>query len=445
MKIQPTSYALLAALAIAGSACDNHVLVGNNNPDGSTTGTAGVTGTGSAGTTSTGAGGSVTGTGTDGGTSTGAAGAPVPGTGSGGGTGTVTRVVKPLVISGQEAITRITAVIWNDKPDADLMQQAAQGHFTTTSDLYGAIRQVLADPKAATGVGAFYRWWLDLPLVATLVKDPTLYPAFTTALQADMASETETFGVKVTLDLNGSYGMLMTAPMSFINARLAALYGVANIQGDALTQVNLDPKERAGLLTQPALLALWSDPARTDPSRRGTRVLEKIFCRPIPPPPANIPPAAALTPGMTQRQATEAISTTLAACAACHNLMDPPGLVYENFDAIGRWRTTDNGQPVDVSGLSIGIASGLNVSIADAPVVVNGPIELANVAAQAASSQQCMAQQWLMYALKLMYTLNTSTQIDALVADVYPIFKSSGFNLKELIVSVLTTDAFLAP
>ncbi|HEY2730310.1 MAG TPA: DUF1588 domain-containing protein, partial [Polyangia bacterium] len=225
----------------------------------------------------------------------------------------------------------------------------------------------------------------------------------------------------------------------------AALYGVANVQGDALTQVNLDPKERAGLLTQPALLALWSDPARTDPSRRGTRVLEKIFCRPIPPPPANIPPAAALTPGMTQRQATEAISTTLAACAACHNLMDPPGLVYENFDAIGRWRTTDNGQPVDVSGLSIGIASGLNVSIADAPVVVNGPIELANVAAQAASSQQCMAQQWLMYALKLMYTLNTSTQIDALVADVYPIFKSSGFNLKELIVSVLTTDAFLAP
>src|SRR6266404_6336365 len=216
MKIQPTSYVLLAALAIAGSACDNHVLVGSNTPDGSVTGAAGGISTGTAGA-------SVPGTGSGGTTSTGAAGGPVPGTGSGGGTGTVTRVVKPLGISGQEAITRITAVIWNAKPDADLMQQAAQGHFTSTSDLYGAIRQILADPRAASGVGAFYRWWLELPKMATLVKDPKLYPTFTPALQADMASETETFGVKVTLDLNGTYGMLMAAPMSFINARLAAL------------------------------------------------------------------------------------------------------------------------------------------------------------------------------------------------------------------------------
>ncbi|HEY2732212.1 MAG TPA: DUF1592 domain-containing protein [Polyangia bacterium] len=437
MKIQPTSYALLAALAIAGSACDNHVLVGNNNPDGSTTGTAGVTGTGSAGTTSTGAGGSVTGTGTDGGTSTGAAGAPVPGTGSGGGTGTVTRVVKPLVISGQEAITRITAVIWNDKPDADLMQQAAQGHFTTTSDLYGAIRQVLADPKAATGVGAFYRWWLDLPLVATLVKDPTLYPAFTTALQADMASETETFGVKVTLDLNGSYGMLMTAPMSFINARLAALYGVANVQGDALTQVNLDPKERAGLLTQPALLALWSaEPTGTHPSFRGTTMLEKVFCDAVPPPPPSIPPSPAPSAGMTQRQVTEAISGQAALCAACHVIMDPPGLAYETFDSIGQWRTTDNGQPVDVSKLRL-------INVVDQPVTFNGPIELANVVAQAPTAQQCMVRQWEAFVLGKTSADALDSTID--LNDAFAVFKSSGFNLKELIVSVLTTDAFLAP
>jgi hypothetical protein len=434
MKIQPTSYALLAALAIAGSACDNHVLVGND-PDGSTTGAAGATGTGTAGATGTGTAGA-TGTGTAGGPGTGSGGGSVTGTGSGGTTGTVTRVVKPLVISGQEAITRITAVIWNDKPDADLLQQAAQGHFTSTSDLYGAIRQVLADPRAAKGVGAFYRWWLDLPSVATLMKDPTLYPTFTPALQADMANETETFGVKVTLDLNGSYGMLMTAPMSFINARLADLYGVPNVQGDALTQVNLDPKERAGLLTQPALLALWSETARTDPSARGTRVNEKVFCVDVPPPPANLPPAAMLAPGMTQRQATEAISTTVASCGACHALIDPPGLVYENFDAIGRWRTTDNGQPVDVSGLRI-------PNITDTTVVVNGPIELANVTAQAASSQKCMVRQWEAFALGKPNADALDSNID--LNEAYAVFKATGFNLKELIVSVLTTDAFLAP
>ena len=192
----------------------------------------------------------------------------------------MTRVVKPLGISGLEAITRITAVIWNDKPDADLIQQAAQGHFTSTSDLYGAIRQMLADPRAAIGVGAFYRWWLELPTVATLKKDPALFPTFTPALQADMANETETFGVKVTLDLNGSYGTLMTAPMSFINARLADVYGVPNVQGDALPQVNLDRKQRAGLLTQPALLALWSAvPTGTIPSLRGTISLREGLLR----------------------------------------------------------------------------------------------------------------------------------------------------------------------
>ena len=413
MKVQSTSYALLAALAIAGSACDNHVLVGDTTPDGSVTGAAG-------------------------GMSTGTAGASVPGTGSGGGTGTVTRVVKPLGISGQDAITRITAVIWNDKPDADLMQQAAQGHFTSTSDLYGAIRQILADPRAAAGVGAFYSWWLELPKLATLMKEAMLYPAFTPALQADMANETETFAVKVTLDLSGTYGMLMTAPMSFLNARLAAVYGVPSIQGDALTQVNLDPKQRAGILTQPALLALWSTATTgTHPSMRGTIMLEKVFCDLVPPPPPSIPSSPAPSAGMTQRKVTEAISTQSPACGGCHLIMDPPGLAYENFDSIGQWRTTDNGSPVDVSGLQ------LSQQTLGEPVSFNGPIELAAIAAQAPAAQKCMVRQWEAFVLGKTSASALDSNID--LSDAYAVFKATGFNLKELIVSVLTTDAFLAP
>jgi hypothetical protein len=411
MKIQPTYYALFIALAIAGSACDNRMLVGTN-PDGSVTGAAGTTATGTAG-------------------------GSVPGTGSGGSTGTVTRVVKPLGISGQEAITRITAVIWNDKPDADLMQQASQGHFTSTSDLHGAIRQVLADPRAATGVGAFYRWWLDLPKMATLMKDPKLYPTFTPALQADMANETETFGVKVTLDLNGSYGMLMTAPTSFINARLAAVYGVPNIQGDALAQVSLEPMQRAGLLTQPALLALWSSaPTGTHPSLRGTVMLDKVFCMQVPPPPPNLPASSTPPLGTTQRQLTEGLSAESAACASCHLIMDPPGLAYENFDSIGQWRTTDNGQPVDVSKLHI-------INVVDPAVTFNGPIELANIVAQAPTAQKCMVRQWEAFVLGKASANALDSNID--LNDAYAVFQATGFNLKELIVSVLTTDAFLAP
>jgi hypothetical protein len=436
MKIQPASYALIAALAVAGSACGNRFLVGGNDPDASSTGTAGASSTGSAGASFTGSAGASF-TGSAGGPGTGSGGGSVPGTGSGGSTGTVTRVVKPLGISGQEAVTRIAAVIWNDKPDADLMQQAAQGHFTATSDLYGVIRQVLADPRAAKGVGAFYRWWLDLPSVAKLLKDPKLYPTFSPALQADMANETETFGVKVTLDLNGSYGMLMTAPMSFINARLAAVYGVPNVQGDALVQVNLDPKQRAGLLTQPALLALWSSaPTGTHPSYRGTTMLEKVFCSPVPPPPPGLLPSPAPPVGTTQRQITDAISAQSPACGACHVIMDPPGLAYETFDSIGQWRTTDNGQPVDVSKLHI-------INVVDPAVFVNGPIELAAVAAQAPEAQKCMVRQWEAFVLGKASADALDPNLD--LNEAYLVFKGTGFNLKELIVSVLTTDAFLAP
>ena len=412
MNGHPTSYVVAVLLAAAGTACGNRILVGES-PGGSPTGAGGDPVLGAAG-----AGGTIA--------------------GSSGTSGAATRQVKPLRISGADAITRVAAVLWQDKPDADLMQQAAAGHFTSTSDLYGAIRQMLADPKAAKGVGAFYRWWLDLDRVATDMpaKDPALYPAYTPALAADMANETETFGVKVTLDLDGSYTMLMTAPMTFLNARLADVYGVPNVQGDDLRQVDLDPKERAGLLTQPSLLERNSYGLGGNPSARGAQTVLSFFCLSLPPPPADATPVR--LPGgldtLTQRQVTEAISTTSASCAGCHTIMDPPGLALENFDAIGHWRATDNGHPVDVSGLRL-------INVVDPPVTLNGPIELAAITAQSPTAQKCMVKQWLAYSLA-----KSPLEIDdALVANVFPTFSASGLNLKELIVAVLTTDAFLAP
>jgi hypothetical protein len=272
------------------------------------------------------------------------------------------------------------------------------------------------------------------------MKDPKVYPTFTPALQADMANETETFGVKVTLDLNGRYGMLMTAPMSFINARLSAVYGVPNIQGDALVPVNLDPKQRTGLLTQPALLALWSpspSSTRTQPSDRGASLLDKVFCSPVPPPPPDDPLPPQFDPNLvTQRQKTEAIGKQAPTCNACHVFMDPPGLAYENFDSIGEWGTTDNGQPIDVSNLRI-------TTVVDPAVIVNGPIELATVVAQAPTAQKCMVRQWEAFVLGKPSADALDSNID--LSDAYAVFKATGFNLKELIVSVLTTDAFLAP
>jgi len=187
---------LAIAVMTLAMGCDNHLLVGQNADAAGGAGTMGSPGiAGAAGTMSS--------PGTAGAAGTMAVGTGMGGTGAAD-AGTTTRVVTPLPISADEALTRIARVLWNGPPDADLLSQAALGHITTVEDLYGVIRQMLVDQRAATGVGAFYRWWLNLPALATLSKDTTVFPAYTAELQADMASETETYGVTVTLSMNGS-------------------------------------------------------------------------------------------------------------------------------------------------------------------------------------------------------------------------------------------------
>jgi hypothetical protein len=389
-------------------------------------GTAGAAGTG---TGAVGANGGTTGTAGAAGTGTGAVGANGGTTGAGGAADT------PLRISGTEALRRIAAMLWNQQPDDDLVSQAAGGLLDTKSGREGVVRRMLGDPRATAGVGAFYRWWLDLDSLATLQKDPTLFPAYTPELQADMVKETETFAVNLTLQANATYTALMTSPSTFVNERLADLYGLSGITGDDLQPVSLDPSQRAGLLTQPALQVLGSFATRNSPSHRGTYIDERFLCMVIPAKPPAVPnlvPAA----GMSLRAI---LSTNVAnpTCQGCHTLIDQPGLAFEVFDAIGRWRTMDDGAPVDVSGLAFYNLFGNGAS----PTPFDGPIELATDLAMATPSRQCMARQWLAY------VGNTTAAMidDATLAPVYASFQASSFNLPALIVAVLTSDAFLAP
>ena len=204
MKLRPTLSGIAVLLATLLGACgSNRLLVGEGPTGAAGTGqsSSGAAGTGSS--PSGGAGTSIT--------MTGQAGAGVVPTGAGGvdgGTGaggSVSVPVHPLQIPGTLAIDRIAQVLWQEAPNADLMLQAQQGHFKYASDLYGAIYQMLDDPRAAKGVGAFYRWWLTLDNVTTVLKDLTLFPEYTPALQGDMVNETMTYGTKVTLDLNGTF------------------------------------------------------------------------------------------------------------------------------------------------------------------------------------------------------------------------------------------------
>lgn len=432
---------LLGTLVLAsGGACGNRLLVGMDPDAGPPSGAAGMTGAAgviaeTAGTT--GAGGAAGVIGETAGT-TGIAGvtgaAAATGAAGAAGSGTATQIVTPLRISGMEAVYRLAAVIWKDLPSDDLNSQAQLGVFKNTDDLHGAVRQLLADPRARKGVGAFYRWWLDLDRLANVQKDPNLFPQFNATLAHDMASETETFGVNITLDPNGTYQTLLTAPYSFINQRLSTIYGVAGITGEELQRAELDTRQRAGLLTQPALQALGSLAQRNSPSQRGKYISQRFFCQQVPAPPANVPrPADPLPAGTTMRAYLASHTGAEASCAACHSMLDQPGLAFETFDAIGRWRTIDNGAPVDVSGLKIYQLPG--------PPMVNGPIALASLVANTGQTQDCMVRYWLQYALGRDLTSSDEASVQQAAAA----SRAAGFNLKELIFSVLTTDSFLAP
>jgi uncharacterized protein DUF1592/uncharacterized protein DUF1588/uncharacterized protein DUF1585 len=429
---------LTAFLASASSACgSNHLLVGDN-PDGSSPsngGTAGHSGNGgtagNGGTTTEGTAGSTTSL--DAGRGSGTAGAVGVDAGRGSGSAGAAYVgpsgVEALKISIDEATTRITKVLWNSQPDAALVSQADQ-----TQDLATVINQALNDPRAASGVGAFYRWWLNLDGIAATAKDATLFPSYTPSLQADMANETETFGVNVTLAMNGTFQTLMTAPFSFINADLAAIYGVSGVTGTDLRQVALDPTQRAGLLTQPGLQALGSILTRNDPSHRGSLINQSLLCMAALPTPPGVPPLV-LTPGVTVRAAL-ATAVQAATCGACHMELDPAGLAFETFDAIGRFRTIDNGAPVDVSGLSVW---GLDPLQQSTPI--SGPLSLGVALANSPTAQECMTKQWLAFALGKA----PADLADEQWMPVYQAFVNAQLNLKQLIVAVLTSDPFLAP
>jgi hypothetical protein len=370
-------------------------------------------------------------TGAAGATATGTAGA-TEGTGAGGSYG----FSPTLHIPGADALERVAAVLWQQAPDGNLSQQAAA--FTTTADVASIVQTMLADPRARAGVGAFYRWWLDLDSVVTLKKDPVLFPEATPELLADMANETTTFGVETTLAPTGTFPLLMAAGWTFVNARLAALYGIDGVTGDSLQRTRL-PDGRAGLLTQPALQALGSFAARNSPSHRGTYIEQRFLCQMVPSSPPGVPGLPAPPPDETIRQELQSEFQS-AVCAACHAIVDPPGLAFEGFDAIGRARTTDNGAPVDTSNLAVRLPDP-TLSSNGTVVVVNGPVELTKALTSAPAVEGCFAQKWLSFALGRDLEASDMPSL----ASVQAAFTAHAFDLQALIVAVLSSDAFLAP
>lgn len=251
-------------------------------------------------------------------------------------------------LNGYELASRLSYFLWSSMPDETLFELAKTGELTQPTVLAAQATRMLADPRSRALVDNFAGQWLQLRDVTKLQPDPELFPTFDFELQQAMRRETETFFENMIRE-DRSVLEFLTADYTFVNQRLAAHYGIPNIQGDQFQKVAMAGGRR-GVLTHSSVLLLTSNPTRTSPIKRGKWILENILAEPPPPPPANVPELeeGGETLGSLREQMEQHRSNP--ACSTCHLKMDALGFGMENFDAIGAWRDNDGRFRVNAAG-----------------------------------------------------------------------------------------------
>jgi hypothetical protein len=249
-----------------------------------------------------------------------------------------------------ELASRLSYFLWSSMPDEELLRAAERGELQRPGVLEAQVRRMLGDAKSAALADNFASQWLNLRLLDRKKPDAERFPTVDDELLDAMRRETLLF-VGELIREDRSILDVIDGRYTYLNGPLARHYGIPGIDGEGMQRVAVQSDERGGIVTQGAILTLSSYATRTSPVLRGKWVLDNLLGTRLPPPPAEVPPleeanlgtAASLRQRLEQHRAN-------AACAACHNQMDPLGFSLENYDASGRWRTKDGNFDVDSVG-----------------------------------------------------------------------------------------------
>lgn len=335
--------------------------------------------------------------------------------------GDATQAVDPaslaVPLSGHELASRLAFAFWNSAPDAELLAAADSGVLLTAAGRQAQVTRLIADPRARDSFRGFLYAWLGLGDLDLVVKDAETYPTWTADTASEMRSQSDAFFDEVLFGQSGSFETLFTQPLApFAPAALGTWFQ--------------DAPPASGVLMLPALLSVHSKAHESFPIYRGLFVREQLLCQPLPPPPAAAaanPPQA--MPGVSTRERFEGHSVD-PACKGCHSLMDPIGFAFENYDAIGQYRTEDRGLPIDASGQLTGTD-------------VDGPFQgiegLADKLRQSPQAQACAARQWFRYVIQRFDQPSDSCSTQPLI----DAFTASGLRFDSLRGSVVETPAFL--
>ncbi len=327
-------------------------------------------------------------------------------------------------LSPYEVASRLSYSLWASTPDDPLLAAADDGRLSDVEGLRAEAERLLADPRAERGLSSFVLQWLGLTEFELLEKDDAL---FTPELRQAMVQETASFASYVVLRDNSRLETLLTAPYTLPEGPMFDFYGVT--PGDDPSEpTQLDPSQRAGLLTQPSVLASHAQANQSSPVRRGKMIREALMCQPLPAPPPNIPPLPPPDPDLTTREILEEHRKN-EACAGCHAQIDPPGLAFEHYDELGRYRDTENGKPIDSTG---------ELTDSDVAGPFEDGLELAGMLAESDEVGACVVRQYFRFALGRI----EGHQDACSLVDSEEAFFGTQKNVKELLIAVITSDAF---
>lgn len=335
----------------------------------------------------------------------------------------------PHPLATYELASRLSYFVWSSMPDAELFARAADGTLSEPGVLEQQVDRMLADPRSEALVDNFAGQWLYIRALDDVFKDTQTFPEFDDDLRASMRVEMQEFFRSFITEAR-PMSDLLNGTTTVMNDQLAAIYGAEPV-GPGWVEVDLADAglPRRGLLTSPGLMSVLGHPITTSPVKRGKWVLDQLLCIPPPPPPpdAEIPPP---DPGATttmREQLAEHRKDPL--CASCHDMIDPIGLAFENYDAIGNWRTMDKGYVIDASG-----------ELPTDGDVFADAVEMVDLLAADEEFPHCTVRKTFIYALGRGLTLDDVDYLEAIEAD----FVLADMRFPDLIKLIVTSEPFIS-
>lgn len=325
--------------------------------------------------------------------------------------------------------SRLSFALWDSVPDAGLTKAAAQGALRTHEQVGAHARRMLADSRARAKMRVFLHQWLQVNHSEDLSKDAKMYPEFTPDLVSDLRTSLNLFIDGVVWSERSDYRELLLADYLPLNNRLAQFYGVATNAADEFVKVRFNPKERSGVVTHPFLLSAFAYQKNSSPIHRGVFLTRNIVGRALKAPPVAVAFNEADFPANLSMREKIVELTRPQACQGCHSVINPLGFSLEHYDAVGKFRTRENGKPVD--------AASEYITDDGTAVKLTGARDVAEFAVKSDHAHAAFVEQLFHSAVK-QPMLAYGADVPARLRES---FVSSEFNVQKLLVNIATTAA----